>query len=709
LQYNKVLKTGSKNCSPILFVEYPKLIRTVYSLKLRFSLLILILAVVSSLSAESAYLTFVEPESGATLQKTNVSLVVEKTAVNVDELLYVDTTKPSPDILYKPAARRYFVLLFDLIFNSPDELLQARKAAEAFLSKVGKDDLVAVAWIGPKDGLKWSCAFTTDRDKIITGMNLLGQDKPKTMLKGPDGNFYSQQFSATPKPVVLVDEPTFLQTMKGISVPDAKKREDLTPLVLQGLVDTGFLLGTIDGRKNILFFTNGFDTSGLSVDLGLQDKAPRKGQQETSDQPSAEHKDLDTVIDVQTIQQENEKAAAGPVRHKQVGVEALPDLLQGADAHFHIFHSGEKEFGFLKDLSEKTQGSYSHQTTDVSAWVEKTLASDQTFYVVGWTPNLATLKHLNTIKMEVAGKKISAAEKWLARKLYSEYSPAEKEMHIAASMYTDYGAAGAERFWNDFVFENDVSKIVSFVQMDGSDIIKNKPAKMATYELYSFTMNHDQSTSDFSSNQLELDLANKTLNERLSKTGIKVWNVLLGSKDTNAVRCVLVHSQTGDTISRSVPMQIADSELTMSCPFFPALNFDWILWPKPDQDVSKRGIPVHFPYNVDQNYFFPDLTPHVKKSETGRVFYVKFYNILPESKNPPISIFLVDSSGKSTEIQQFALLRKPNAVDHGGMELFWKLLVIPDVPPGSYNLKVQIRDTMHNKVVERQVPIEITL
>ena len=43
------------------------------------------------------------------------------------------------------------------------------------------------------------------------------------------------------------------------------------------------------------------------------------------------------------------------------------------------------------------------------------------------------------------------------------------------------------------------------------------------------------------------------------------------------------------------------------------------------------------------------------------------------------------------------------------MELFWKLLVIPDVPPGAYNLKVQIRDTMHNKVVERQVPIEITL
>jgi hypothetical protein len=48
-------------------------------------------------------------------------------------------------------------------------------------------------------------------------------------------------------------------------------------------------------------------------------------------------------------------------------------------------------------------------------------------------------------------------------------------------------------------------------------------------------------------------------------------------------------------------------------------------------------------------------------------------------------------------------------VDHGGMELFWKLLAIPDVPPGSYYLKVQIRDTVRNKVVERQVPIEITL
>lgn len=680
------------------------------SLKLQFSILILLLVLVAPIGADPAYLTLVSADSTAPLQKTDLTVTIEKTTVPIQNLFFVDTAKRSNDLLFRSAGRRCYVLLFDLIFNSPEELLQARKAAETFLSKVPTEDLVAVAGINPKDGLKWTSTFTADRNKTVMGINAFGKEKSETLLKGPEGNYYPKQFSPSPKAVELDPDATFLQTMTKINVADGKKREQLIPVVLQGLVDLGFLLSTIDGRKNVLFFTNGFDTGGLSVDLGLQDKAPtRMGDKPAAPDPLAEHKDYDAIISTQIDPEALSKAGPSGRRTKSVGVEALPDLLQGSDAHFHIFHTGAKEYGFLKQLSEKTQGSYSHQT-DPGAYVDQTLSSDQTYYVIEWVPNLAELKHLNAVRIEAPNNNLSSSEKWLARKQYPEYSPVEKETHIAVSMYTNYNSdGGKESFWNDFVFEDGISKIVSFVQMDGSQVLQHKAAKNATYELFGFSVDQDQSVVDFSSNTLELDLSNKNLAERLGKSGIKVWNVLLGDKNTESVRCVLVHSETGDTISRSVPMQISESDLTMSSPFFPALSFDWVLWPKPDQDQAKRGIPVHFPYRVDQNFFFPDLTPRVKKTEKDRVFYVKFYNILPESKNPPISIFLVDSAGKSIEISQFALMRKPNQLDHGGMELFWKLQALPDVAPGTYQLKVQIRDTIRNKVVERQVPIEITL
>jgi hypothetical protein len=636
-------------------------------------------------------------------------MVVEKSKPAVTEFFFVDTSKRSPEVLFHPAGRRQYVILFDLIFNTPEELLKARKTTELLFSKVPKEELVAIAGITPKDGLKFYCTFTTDRNRLISGLNAIGKEKMSGLMEGPDGNYYPAQFSANSPAVKLDPDETFLQNVKVYSV-DEKKKEDLRGVVLQGLVELGFLFSTMDGRKNLILFSQGFDTGGLSVDLGLQDNAPsRAASSPAASEP--EHKDYDAMIKTTRNPEELERAAsAGPGRRpKQQGVEALSGLLQGTDACVHVFQSGAKEYGFLKDLAKKTAGYYFY-SAEPAASLDQTLASDQNFYVVGWQPNLAELKHLNSVELHVKDREISGPEKWLAREAFADYTPLEKKMLVDLAIYKDYGTAAGSHFWTDFIFESGIAKIVSFVQMEGEGILVNKtPEGRESYELYSFSLNQDESVSDFNTNILELDLKNKNLVERLNKSGIKIWNILLGGESTSTVRCVLVHTQTGDTLSRSVPLEINNSELTMSSPFFPALSFDWILWPKPDEDRTKRGVSIRFPYRAGQDFFCPDLSPTVKKTDTGRVFYVKFYNLLPESKNPPISLFLVDQNGKSIEIQKFGLMKKPNTVEHGGMELFWQLNSIPDVSPGTYLLKVDIRDPLKNRVISRQVPIQITM
>src|SRR5262249_13958733 len=123
-----------------------------------------------------------------------------------------------------------------------------------------------------------------------------------------------------------------------------------------------------------------------------------------------------------------------------------------------------------------------------------------------------------------------------------------------------------------------------------------------------------------------------------------------------------------------------------------------------------RGIDINYPYKTGDNlFFFPDLSPQIKKTDKGQIVYFKIYNILPESKNPPIRLELQNSDGKPAEIQQFGLLQRPNNLEHGGLELVWKLLALPDVPPGSYHLRVDISDTTRNTRVSRETKMDLRL
>ncbi len=66
-----------------------------------------------------------------------------------------------------PAARRNFMILFDLSFSSPLSLTRAEQAARDFVAKsVGKRDRVAVATIDAQKGFRLLSAFTSDRKLV---------------------------------------------------------------------------------------------------------------------------------------------------------------------------------------------------------------------------------------------------------------------------------------------------------------------------------------------------------------------------------------------------------------------------------------------------------------------------------------------------------------------------------------------------------------
>src|SRR5918912_11868 len=66
-----------------------------------------------------------------------------------------------------PAARRNFMLLFDLSFSTPKSLQRAKEAAQNFVAKsVLPRDLVGVGTIDVEHGFRLLTAFTTDRELV---------------------------------------------------------------------------------------------------------------------------------------------------------------------------------------------------------------------------------------------------------------------------------------------------------------------------------------------------------------------------------------------------------------------------------------------------------------------------------------------------------------------------------------------------------------
>ena len=146
-------------------------------------------------------------------------------------------------------------------------MVEARNFTTVFLEKLGKDDLVAVAEIGKKTGMRLLAGFTTDRNKINAGLNAIGVEKLDGFMQGPDGNLYPFQFTPQAHSVALIPEDKFLANVTAGIAGDDKKKMDPVSLFVSAFSDLTYSLASVEGRKNIILFSPGFDTKGAKIEV----------------------------------------------------------------------------------------------------------------------------------------------------------------------------------------------------------------------------------------------------------------------------------------------------------------------------------------------------------------------------------------------------------------------------------------------------------
>jgi VWFA-related protein len=178
-----------------------------------------------------------------------------------------------------PAARRHFLILFDLSFGSPRGIVLARRAARDFVVNRMKDlDLAAVATYSVENGLRLLVTFSGDRAQLASAIDTLGfptladrRPDPLSLTITEPSQSNSTGFAylnSTNSAGTELSQADSRRTLENMQVMRARsERAIYRDRVLRLLDSFGKMaraLDAVQGRKHILFLSEGFDSRELS-------------------------------------------------------------------------------------------------------------------------------------------------------------------------------------------------------------------------------------------------------------------------------------------------------------------------------------------------------------------------------------------------------------------------------------------------------------
>ncbi len=175
------------------------------------------------------------------------------------------------------AARRHFLFLFDLAFSEPQAIARARRSAAGVLAQLQPTDLAAVATYSATRGPQLVLGFTADRRQLDAAIASLGL--PDLIARPLDplrlvleevlgaGNAAAGSAPATRDPLAEVTDVAISARLEFIT--NAVEQSDRTAqrnhvnAFTRSLADLARQMGVIEGRKYLVFLSEGFESSLL--------------------------------------------------------------------------------------------------------------------------------------------------------------------------------------------------------------------------------------------------------------------------------------------------------------------------------------------------------------------------------------------------------------------------------------------------------------
>ncbi len=596
------------------------------------------------------------------------------------------------------ASRRHFLLLFDLAFSSPQAIARARQAArELALSSLHPTDLAAVAVYSRKRGLELLVTFSLDRVQLVRAIDNLGAPRQLARARDPLHFLIEEPSNITPLMAgnrgdsTLSSSEEFTDSLlisKQLRQSDKAFERARISGWASALGKMARILASVEGRKHILYFSEGFDGRLL---LGRE--ADAQDPQVELDKELT-HRGLHGLVDNDDIYgngtlKNDIESMLEQLRRADCVLQAIDigGLKAGSAAATRIDRTGQDALFYI---AHGTGGELFEDTNQLGPQLERALNRSRLTYLLTFrADDLPKDGSYHRLQVKVAGHKgrISHRAGYYGPQPFAELHPLEKSL-LAAEVIASAEPRREitlDLLATPFRTGSNIAYVPVIIEADGEDLLRDHGGELLAIEIYVYVTDSDGTLRDLFSQVVKIALENAR--EHLGK-GLKFYGHLELGAGNYLLRTLVRNAETGRAGARSLSLVVpdfTDGTVRILPPLFPEPLDSWMLV---RENAAGTGTDqVVYPFTFAGKLFVPAARPRLNSGPTA------LYLIGYELAAGPL-IFtgqVLDSSGKIVDQPRLELIeRTATAID--GIDKFHLELELGTLPTGDYSLRVEVSD-----------------
>jgi VWFA-related protein len=558
------------------------------------------------------------------------------------------------------AGRRHFLLIFDLSNSQPKYVMRARDAAaRSLLETLIPSDLVAVATYGINSGMKLALGFTSDRRQIVKAIETLGYSDLADRSQQPhmlaavaglatalasleatiaQGNASEpgetgRQRAADARGAALEAMAqatlqsalyaTAAQARSNQRMDQAQIRNDVTAMT-QAFANLARMMDAVAGRKLVVFFSEGFDSSILEGDQKVSSQAAIADtsmvgggwltESDTRYGSTSENNQLEKMLEV--------------FRRSGCVIESV-DIsgLRGDDDMAD--RGGKPGETALFQMARDTGGELYHNFNNLGDAMKQMADNTAVTYVLTFQPQgplAAGSYHPIKIKLknEPRGTRVTYKPGYYAPRPFKQV-PAVERLLAAADQMMSTSASGSIQtavLAAPFRTAADKAYVPVVVEADGGTLLAGGDGKTMTAELYVNAVDAHGSVRDSFDQRLQLDV--EKAGAALRQGGLKFFGHLELPPGDFSVRVMLRNGETGTYGKRSIVVTVpafGGAAPVLLPPFFPDTAGRWTVVRERPRGEQQN---VSYPFVVGQQAYVPAARPILTPGQQAAVALVGY-------------------------------------------------------------------------------------
>ena len=540
--------------------------------------------------------------------------------------------RPSDDPV-NPAARRHFLLLFDLSFGTPKAVVNARRAARDFVVNRMKDlDMAAVATFSVETGMRLLVTFTRDRTQLAAAIDTLGialladrTPDPLGFTIVPPSQSNAQGFqSMTGANAIQTSgaDAAFADILETLEVSRARSfraiYRDRVSRLLRSFEQMAIALNEVPGRKHILYLSEGFDSRELSGSTTNGGGATEANWAITGQSWKI---DSDSRWGNTNLQNLTEKALVFFNRSDCVihsidigGLRAGSDIyavdtpVSGQDSLFYI--------------AKETGGEFLKNANDLGPSLDKLLDRTGLIYLLAFQPvRIPENGKFHALKVTVKNPtyRVSARTGYYEPKKHDQVTPLERK--LAASSAIAAGVPQTEIpawvFAAAFPTSAGMARVPVIVEIPSDRLLQKHKDPGMNLDVYVYAVDAAGTTRDYIYQPIGLDLTK--VGEKLKQAGIKFYGQLNLPPGEYTLRTLVRDNETDRTGLTVTALRVPDANGTpfTTPPIFLAEGRTWVMVKaKPRQNEDPKA---EYPFAIAGESFIPAALASLRSGESTQV------------------------------------------------------------------------------------------